>query len=195
MFLALNSSPSNGGVGYVCVVLNSCLIEGLLLWWKLLAGSMMFLSPCCVSLSFYICISIFLPLLLISLKRNGRVGASCPPLELVPQCIPENREELVGSGQCVFCQKLRLWDPPSFRKDMQTSLLLWQHQPDWLLLDLVCDTYSIYISSEDFVRQWCWANCCKQLHIDRCDWAGQQPLQPKPVSWHFKNNAIKTSRG
>lgn len=65
-------------------------------------------SPCCVSLSFYICISIFLPLLLISLRRNGRVGGFLPSLELVPQCIPENREELVGSGQCVFCQKLRL---------------------------------------------------------------------------------------
>lgn len=66
----------------------------------------------------------------------------------------------------------------------------------WLLLDLVCETPIAFTSlPRDFVRQWCWANCCKQLHIDRCDLVGQQPLQPKPVSWHFKNNAIKTSRG
>lgn len=70
----------------VYVVLNFCQLRGLLLWWKLLAGSMIFFSQCCKPLPFHICISIFLPLPLISLKKkkkernDSRVGGFSPPL-------------------------------------------------------------------------------------------------------------------
>lgn len=45
----------------------------------------------------------------------------------------------------VFSKNLRLLETPSLAKDVPTSLPVLQPQPDWLLIDSVLDTYSIYV--------------------------------------------------
>lgn len=119
----------------VYIVLNFCHLMGLLLWWKLLAGSMMFLFSMLYTITLLICISIFLPLLLISLKKNQELVAF-PSSLASPTTLSWKPERTLDKP--VFLKKLRLFGTPSQGKDLPTSLPVQQPQPDWLLLDSVC---------------------------------------------------------
>lgn len=109
---------------HVYIVLNLHQLRGLLLRWKLLAGSMMLISRCCIPLPFHICISIFLPLPLIFLKNECRIGGFFPLL------FSQSHNSFLKTGKnfqdqvdrTVF-KKLRLFETPSLGKDLPTSLL------------------------------------------------------------------------
>lgn len=60
----------------VCVILNSCQLEALLLWW--LAGSMLSLFSFCSTCPFQVCIAISLPLLPMAWPTTVAVGDSLP---------------------------------------------------------------------------------------------------------------------
>lgn len=137
----------------VYIVMNFCQLRGVLVRWKLLAGSMVLISPCCIPS--HICIVCFLPFPWSSEKMNVELVAFLPwllfsqshSLFLTGENFKDQEEHMVF-------KKVRLFETPSLVKDLLTSLPV--RSPLWLtcyLTQCVLDTPPASISlSREFVK-------------------------------------------
>ena len=137
----------------VYIVMNFCQLRGVLVRWKLLAGSMVLISPCCIPS--HICIVCFLPFPWSSEKMNVELVAFLPwllfsqshSLFLTGENFKDQEEHMVF-------KKLILFETPSLVKDLLTSLPV--RSPLWLtcyLTQCVLDTPPASISlSREFVK-------------------------------------------
>ena len=139
----------------VYIVMNFCQLRGVLVRWKLLAGSMVLISPCCIPS--HICIVCFLPFPWSSEKMNVELVASPPPPLLFSQShslFLKTGENFKDQEEHMVFKKVRLFETPSLGKDLLTSLPV--RSPLWLtcyLTQCVLDTPPASISlSREFVK-------------------------------------------
>lgn len=137
----------------VYIVMNFCQLRGVLVRWKLLAGSMVLISPCCIPS--HTCIVCFLPFPWSSEKMNVELVAFLPRL-LFSQShsLFLTGENFKDQEEHMVFKKVRLFETPSLVKDLLTSLPV--RSPLWLtcyLTQCVLDTPPASISlSREFVK-------------------------------------------
>lgn len=137
----------------VYTVMNFCQLRGVLVRWKLLAGSMVLISPCCIPS--HTCIVCFLPFPWSSEKMNVELVAFLPRL-LFSQShsLFLTGENFKDQEEHMVFKKVRLFETPSLVKDLLTSLPV--RSPLWLtcyLTQCVLDTPPASISlSREFVK-------------------------------------------
>ena len=137
----------------VYIVMNFRQLRGVLLRWKLLAGSMVLISPCCIPS--HTCIVCFLPFPWSSEKMNVELVAFLPRL-LFSQShsLFLTGENFKDQEEHMVFKKVRLFETPSLVKDLLTSLPV--RSPLWLtcyLTQCVLDTPPASISlSREFVK-------------------------------------------
>lgn len=137
----------------VYIVMNFRQLRGVLLGWKLLAGSMVLISPCYIPS--HIGIVCFLPFPWSSEKMNVELVAFSPLLFSQSHSLfLKTGENFKDQEEHMVFKTVRLFETPSLGKDLLTSLPV--RSPIWLtcyLTQCVLDTPPASISlSREFVK-------------------------------------------